>query len=91
MPKRTNRVTPAAARRNARKGERYRKVDKLVAERSAGTCPDCGKQRYLDRDAARAYGRREFPDSIIRAYRCGRYWHFTTQPTGRWTRHRDRD
>jgi len=48
-----------------------------------GRCPDCGKVRYASRREARqaAQGLRWHGGNRKRArtYRCGNYWHLTTQ------------
>lgn len=52
------------------------------------TCPDCGKLCYETRQQARQAGRHLYPDTTIRAYRCGQWFHYTSQPTARVTRYR---
>ena len=64
----------------------------LIASAAPCHCPDCGKVCYLSRkDARRAAtqvtGRRH--GSKLRVYRCGRYWHLTSQPTATLTAYRD--
>ena len=46
------------------------------------TCPDCGKHRYLSRRAALLIRKRDRGHQY-RAYRCGDYWHVTTQNASR--------
>jgi len=48
------------------------------------TCADCGKVCYLSRRDARrgASQLSRRAGSKLRAYRCGRYWHLTSQGTG---------
>lgn len=52
--------------------------DRSAAARTknVGTCPDCGKMRYLSRQDARRGSRLWFPGDRQVAYRCGDYWHF---------------
>lgn len=38
-----------------------------------GTCPSCGKRRYVSKRAAKAVIR-QYRDRM-NAYRCGEYWH----------------
>ena len=42
-------------------------------------CPRCGKRCFSDRASARMTGRTSFPGTHIKAYRCGRWWHFTSE------------
>jgi hypothetical protein len=46
-----------------------------------GTCPDCGKLRFTTRATARKAGRQAQRRGvhITRVYRCGDYWHWTSQ------------
>ncbi|MGP4114622.1 hypothetical protein ACTWP5_27400 [Streptomyces sp. 4N509B] len=41
-----------------------------------GTCPICHKHQYRTRQDARRVGRSLYPGHVLRAYRCGEYWHF---------------
>jgi len=55
------------------------------------TCPDCGKRRYRSRRDAKQEARQMLARGIVvtRAYRCGDYWHLTSQDTGTTTRQRE--
>lgn len=46
---------------------------------SAGTCPDCGKRRWLTRKDARKAMRR-MHDKTLQVYQCGDYWHLGHPP-----------
>lgn len=65
--------------------------DKSPRGITAGTtCPADGKIRYYSRKAALRFGRRQ-PRTAglkLRAYRCGEFWHLTSQstPTVTWYR-----
>lgn len=54
------------------------------------TCPTCGKVSFPTRQAAKRAGRQLYPDTLMRAYRCGRWFHLTSQPTEVVTRYRQR-
>ena len=45
-----------------------------------GTCPDCGKYRYVSKQAAKKTAKKLFPDDRLSPYRCGDYWHFGHLP-----------
>jgi hypothetical protein len=58
----------------------------------ASDCATCGKKSYLTRReakraAAQALGRGV---KLTRAYRCGEYWHLTSQDAATVTAHRER-
>lgn len=48
--------------------------------RDVGTCPDCGKRRYVTRKAARRVARLVCPGEQVSVYRCGDYFHFGHTP-----------
>ena len=51
-----------------------------------GTCPDCGKIKYGSRKKAKAAARRMSMNGVsrvMRAYRCGDWWHLTSQSAER--------
>lgn len=43
------------------------------------TCPACGKRAYRTKADARRNGRQLYPGVRLRAYRCGWWWHVTSQ------------
>lgn len=57
-----------------------------------GACPECGKMRYTSKGQAKRAGR-QTPRrrGKLRVYRCGAYWHLTSQATAKVTMHRERD
>lgn len=60
---------------------------------SGARCPDCGKVRYVSRRAARKAAS-QLPQSQgrrMRAYKCGEFWHLTSQGTAKVTYFRDQD
>lgn len=61
--------------------------------RSGARCPVDGKVRYVSRKAARQAARkfRGLNGTKQRAYRCGDFWHLTSQDTATWTYFRERD
>ena len=54
-------------------------------------CPACGKHCYRTRsDAKRAIAQiRSRGVHVTRAYRCGDFWHLTSQDTAATTHHRE--
>jgi hypothetical protein len=44
-----------------------------------GTCPTCGKQRFVTRSVVKAWFRKAFPAEKFNAYECDGYWHFGHQ------------
>lgn len=61
--------------------------EEWVLEHGFTTCPDCGKNRYVTRKVALLIRKRD-PSRKYRAYRCGDYWHVTSQPTAKVTKFR---
>jgi len=53
----------------------------------------CGKIRYQTRRKAKRAGRelrgKGYGGGVWRAYRCGEFWHLTTQDTATITRYRE--
>lgn len=49
-----------------------------------GTCPDCGKQRFGTRKAAKNFMKRKHPVlgpyQYMSTYQCGEYWHYGHTP-----------
>lgn len=45
-----------------------------------GRCPECGKQRYYSKRAAKTFARRVFPGEVFSYYVCGGFWHFGHLP-----------
>ena len=41
----------------------------------AGSCPECGKVRYLSRKDAKHIARTLNRDQDVNVYRCGDFWH----------------
>jgi hypothetical protein len=58
---------------------------------SVGTCPDCGKHMFASRQAAKRAARQAQQDGIVvtRVYRCGKFFHWTSQDTAATTRFRE--
>jgi hypothetical protein len=59
---------------------------------SVGGCPECGKQRYVSKSAAKKAARwkQTFGDAPeCRPYRCGDYWHLTSADRSRLARWRE--
>lgn len=54
-----------------------------------GRCPDCGKQRFPTRKAAKEAARARFPGEALRANRCGAFWHMGHTP--RWVKRGDKE
>lgn len=50
-----------------------------MPDRSVGTCPDCGKQRFSSRAEAKRIAR-QYRSTRLSAYRCGDYWHLGELP-----------
>lgn len=67
--------------------------DALVQNKPNGypgaRCPACGKVRFPTRRSARKWGRHQYPAAKIRAYKCGNFWHFTSQDTATTTWFKD--
>ncbi len=60
---------------------------------SSSHCPDCGKLRYLSRKNAKiaaAHNRGKGKGAVWRAYKCGDFWHLTTESTSRITYFREK-
>lgn len=57
-----------------------------------GRCPDCGKLQYRSRAGAKLAAKRgqQTGLGITRVYKCGEYWHLTSQDTATTTRQRER-
>lgn len=51
-------------------------------------CPACGKRCYPRRKAARLAARRLYPGKHMGEYKCGDFWHLTSQPARRKARER---
>jgi hypothetical protein len=49
-----------------------------AARLNTGRCPQCGKNRYPSRAAARKAARILSPGRRLRVYQCGEYWHLTS-------------
>lgn len=50
-----------------------------IAAQHVALCPRCGKRCFSDRNMARRAGRSSFPGTHIKAYRCGKWFHFTSE------------
>ena len=48
--------------------------------RYVGTCSTCGKYQFETRKAARLAARSLYPADVMRAYRCGQWWHIGHSP-----------
>jgi hypothetical protein len=61
------------------------------AGKSGTTCPDDGKLRFYTRKDAMRYAsqRTRRPGIRLRAYRCGQFWHLTSQDTAEVTWYRE--
>jgi hypothetical protein len=53
--------------------------------RDVGSCPDCGKLRFTSRSVAKRAARRAQSHGVhvTRVYRCGEYFHWTSQDAAR--------
>lgn len=51
-------------------------------------CPACGKIRYLSRKDARVQ-RKLWPGVRLHAYRCGDFWHVTTEDSATTAAYKD--
>ncbi len=61
-------------------------------ETSTGSCPDCGKQRYISKAAAKTIARQmeaRHGDRLQRPYKCGDYWHLTSASRATMIRYRE--
>lgn len=47
---------------------------------AVGTCPDCGKLRFLTRKSARAHLRKRKYKEHVSVYPCGEFYHFGHTP-----------
>ncbi len=47
-----------------------------------GTCDTCGKQRYINRKAAKKAMTTAHPGAQLSVYRCGEYYHYGHTPYG---------
>lgn len=61
----------------------HRRTDDYV------TCACCGKRGYLTKADARRTARLLYPGQRLRPYRCGEWWHVTSQSAGRVAMWRD--
>jgi hypothetical protein len=57
-----------------------RKTELLGSRVNSGTCPECGKQRFLSRKGARDHAKRELRGIKFAVYPCGEYWHYGHAP-----------
>jgi hypothetical protein len=64
--------------------------DKSPRGGNAGApCPEDGKIRYYSRRDALRFGRQAPGGRKLRAYRCGEFWHLTSQDTTQVTWYRE--
>ena len=61
-----------------------------TAQLPIATCPDCGKQAYTSKGSAKNAARVLYPGQRVRAYRCGEWWHLTSQDAARTAEMKDR-
>jgi hypothetical protein len=61
---------------------------RVMEDRGTSACPDCGKIRYMTRKGARRAGTRH-TGSAVHVYRCGDFFHFTTESAGQTAVRRD--
>jgi hypothetical protein len=63
-----------------------------TTDRDVGTCPDCGKLRFTSRAVAKRAARRARNRGVrvTRVYRCGGYFHWTSQDAVRTEKSRRR-
>lgn len=54
------------------------------------TCPDCGKRAYTAKASAKNAARLLYPGQRMRVYKCGRWWHLTSQDAARTAEEKDR-
>jgi hypothetical protein len=60
-------------------------------DRPLGRCPDCGKLTFTSRQAAKRAARQQERHGVVvsRVYKCGQWWHWTSQSTAAATAYRD--
>ncbi|HWM96706.1 MAG TPA: hypothetical protein VNO54_06580 [Streptosporangiaceae bacterium] len=56
-----------------------RSADRAGRNLSPGTCPECGKHCYPTRAEAKRAARQKAQRRKTNAYRCGDFWHLTSQ------------
>lgn len=80
MTKPRNRFRPRIARRS------HATVQQAIA-----TCPECDKRAYTSKATAKNTARLLYPGVKMRVYKCGPWWHLTSQDAARteWMRRRD--
>ena len=68
-----------------------RRTDRAGVNLHMGTCPACGKYCYPDRRAAKRRARQDRARGLTttRVYKCGDYFHVTSQDTATTTRYRE--
>lgn len=54
------------------------------------TCPDCGKRAYASKASAKNGARLLYPGQRMRVYKCGPWWHITSQDAARTAEMKDR-
>lgn len=54
------------------------------------TCPDCGKRAYASKASAKNGARSLYPGQRMRVYKCGPWWHLTSQDAARTAEEKDR-
>jgi len=77
-------MTHRMGRRSSPKRSRHRSGPELLPLRVwAGcvTCATCGKVAYPSKATAKRHGRSLYPGQQMRAYKCGQWWHLTSQNT----------
>ena len=45
-----------------------------------GTCPSCGKLRFITRKNCRAWSRKAHPGEAMQVYECEGYYHYGHSP-----------
>ena len=79
MSKPRNRWRPAIARHSHR-----------TAQLPIATCAECGKRAYTSKTSAKNAARVLYPGERMRVYKCGQWWHLTSQDAARAAEFRDR-
>lgn len=54
-----------------------------ISRHGFATCADCGKRAFTSKTAAKRGARVLYPESRMRVYRCGEWWHLTSQDAAR--------
>jgi predicted nucleic acid binding AN1-type Zn finger protein len=76
-------------RANRKRRDRFASPDLRGRNTIIGKCPDCGKLACTSKAEAKRTARQLFGQRW-RVYRCGRWWHMTSQDAARTAEYRER-